>query len=202
MIRLWAGRSGVRIPAEVRDLDLFQNVHTVCVGHEPSCLMDTGIAIPSNEPPVGWSWPRCICAASGAQVTNKWSSTSFPLYVFMTTLVFHLPLALYSTSIMWIFVEETGGQDSTEREIWELIYISYLNYCFLGHGTAYPFVDTDVSKEAATLSFLSSLNVVLNYPLTRQHGVNSQSRSMDLYSHRNLKSYWICDPCVITYICV
>jgi hypothetical protein len=60
------------------------------------------------------------------------------------------------------------------------MYISCLNYCFLGAGMAYSFVDTDASKEAAALSFLSSLIVVRNYPCTRQHGVDSQSRSMDL----------------------
>jgi hypothetical protein len=66
------------------------------------------------------------------------------------------------------------------------------------HGVL--FVDTDVSKEAETLSFISSLNVVLNYPRTRQHGVNPHSRSMGLYPHRNLKSYSICHLCVVIYI--
>jgi hypothetical protein len=32
-----------------------------------------------------------------------------------------------------------------------LICIGYLNYCSLGYGIVYLFVDTDVSKEAATL---------------------------------------------------
>jgi hypothetical protein len=41
----------------------------------------------------------------------------------MATLVFHLPLALYFTGVMWIFVDETGV--STEREKWELVYVSY-----------------------------------------------------------------------------
>jgi hypothetical protein len=108
------------------------------------------------------------------------------------TLVFHLSLALYFTGVMWIFVAETGGQHGAREMIIDsgsLIYISYLNYCFLGHGTAYSFVDTDVSKGSATLSLLSSLNVVRNYLRTRQHGVNPQNRSMDLYPHRKLKPY-------------
>ena len=132
---------------------LFHKVHAGRVGHESSCVIGTGIVTLSKEPPVGWSWPRCIYAASGAKVTNKWSAASFPLYVFMTTSVFHLPFELYFAGVVWVFVEETG--DRTEREKWELICISYLNYCLLDHGTAYCLlIPTFRRKLKPFLSFL------------------------------------------------
>jgi hypothetical protein len=46
LTKLWAGRSGVRIPAGSRNLSLLHNFHTSFMGHQTSYLMDTGALCP------------------------------------------------------------------------------------------------------------------------------------------------------------
>ena len=46
MTRLWAGQSGVRTQAEVRDFSLIQKVQISCEAHSASCSMVTGVLMP------------------------------------------------------------------------------------------------------------------------------------------------------------
>jgi len=43
--RLWAGRSGVQIPVDAKDLSLLQNILTSCGVHPASHAMGTGARV-------------------------------------------------------------------------------------------------------------------------------------------------------------
>jgi hypothetical protein len=73
--RLWAGRSGVRIPAGEKDCSLLQTVHTGYLVRPASCSLGTEVCFPAVKQP-GREVDHLL--PSSAKIKNEWICTAAP----------------------------------------------------------------------------------------------------------------------------
>lgn len=98
VIRVEAGRSGVRTLTWARDFYLLRNAHNRSGAYQPSCWVRF---FPGDKAVATWSWPP----PSSAEVMNGWSYSSATLYTFTawiraTWLVLNVQMSFESGQIL------------------------------------------------------------------------------------------------------